>query len=168
MIKYYKLFDLLNRKGMKKTDLLDIISSPTLAKLSKGEIIKTDIIDKICMKLDCQPSDIMEYVPNLEEEKKAIITFQKSNGMLVSVNIPIFKKQIEIPLKEPWEEFLTEEVYRELWEQYPLFHGAIPEEQFREILNTCVGMKRKNELVINEEKLLQLLKRYADKSKLKL
>ena len=64
MIKYYKLFDLLNRKGMKKTDLLDIISSPTLAKLSKGEIIKTDIIDKICMKLDCQPGDIMEYIPD--------------------------------------------------------------------------------------------------------
>lgn len=64
MIKYYKLFDLLNRKGMKKTDLLKIISSPTLAKLSKGEIVKTDIIDRICKKLNCQPGDIMEYIPD--------------------------------------------------------------------------------------------------------
>lgn len=64
MIKYYKLNDLLNRRGMKKTDLLDIISSPTLAKLSKGETIKTDVIDRICKKLNCQPGDIMEYIPD--------------------------------------------------------------------------------------------------------
>lgn len=61
MLKYYKLFDLLNRRGMKKTDLLQIISSPTLAKLSKGETIKTDVICKICDFLNCQPSDIVEY-----------------------------------------------------------------------------------------------------------
>jgi putative transcriptional regulator len=60
MIKFYKLFDLLNRKGMKKTDLLNIISSPTLAKLSKGEIITTEVIEKICNYLNCQPGDIME------------------------------------------------------------------------------------------------------------
>ncbi len=68
MIKYYKLFDLLNRKNMKKTDLLEIISSPTLAKLSKGEIIKTDIIDKICQYLECQPGDIMESVTTSTDE----------------------------------------------------------------------------------------------------
>lgn len=62
MIKYYRLFDILNRRGIKKTELLKIMSSPTLAKLGKGEIVKTDIIDKICEFLQCQPSDIMEYV----------------------------------------------------------------------------------------------------------
>ena len=62
MIKYYKLFDLLNRKGMKKTDLLDIISSPTLAKLSKGDIVTTEVIQKICDFLDCQPGEIMENI----------------------------------------------------------------------------------------------------------
>lgn len=67
MIKYYRLFDLLNRRGMKKTDLLEIISSPTLAKLSKGEVIKTDIIDKICLFLGCQPEDIMEVLTDVEE-----------------------------------------------------------------------------------------------------
>ena len=63
MIKYYKLFDLINRREMKKTDLLKIISAPTLAKLSKGDTIKTDIIDKICNFLEVQPGDIMEYIP---------------------------------------------------------------------------------------------------------
>ena len=61
MMKYYKLFDLLTRRGMKKTDLLTVISTPTLAKLTKGETIKTDILCKICEFLDCQPGDIMEY-----------------------------------------------------------------------------------------------------------
>lgn len=68
MIRYYKLFDLLNRKGMKKTELLEIMSSPTLAKLSKGEIVKTDIIDKICLFLKCQPGDIMECMEREEVE----------------------------------------------------------------------------------------------------
>ncbi len=56
------LFDQINRKGMKKTDLLEIISGPTLAKLSKGETVKTDILCKICCYLKLQPGDIMEYV----------------------------------------------------------------------------------------------------------
>lgn len=66
-IKYYKLFDLLNRKGLKKTDLLEMaeISSPTLAKLTKGDTVNTDTIAKLCKALQCQPGDIMEY---LEEE----------------------------------------------------------------------------------------------------
>jgi DNA-binding Xre family transcriptional regulator len=62
-IKYYKLFDLLNRRDMKKTDLLKIVSSPTLAKLSKGETVTTEVVSKICGFLDCQPGDIMEYQP---------------------------------------------------------------------------------------------------------
>ena len=68
-IKYYKLFDLLARRGMKKTDLMQIadISSPTLAKLSKGETITTEIIMRICAALNCQPGDIMEYVEEKNE-----------------------------------------------------------------------------------------------------
>ena len=66
MIKYYKLLDLLNRTGHKKTDLLEVISAPTLAKIAKNDILKTDTIDKICAFLNCQPADIMEYVPDEE------------------------------------------------------------------------------------------------------
>ncbi len=61
-IKYYKLFDLLTRKEMKKTDLLNVISSPTLAKLTKGDIITTEVIQKMCDFLNCQPGDIMENI----------------------------------------------------------------------------------------------------------
>lgn len=66
-IRYYKLFDLLQRRGLKKTDLLSLagISSPTLAKLSKGDTVTTEVIEKICNALGCQPADIME---NITEE----------------------------------------------------------------------------------------------------
>ena len=61
MMQYYKLFALLAGRGMKKTDLLSVISAPTLAKLSKG---KTDVLCKICDFLQCQPGEIMEYKPD--------------------------------------------------------------------------------------------------------
>lgn len=65
MIKYNKLFGLLALRGYKKTDLYTLadISTSTLAKLSKGDNLTTDIICRICAALDVQPGDIMEYIP---------------------------------------------------------------------------------------------------------
>lgn len=72
MLRYYKLFDLLNRRDMKKTDLLEVLSAPTLAKISKGKNIQTDVIDKICLFLECQPGDIMEYFYHEPEEDEPV------------------------------------------------------------------------------------------------
>lgn len=68
-IYYYKLFDLMNRKGLKKGDLMEMaqISSATMAKLSKNKVMQTDIIERICKALDCQPGDIMERIPDEDE-----------------------------------------------------------------------------------------------------
>lgn len=66
MIRYNKLFALLAMRGMKKTDLLEVITSPTLAKLSKGSVLQTDSLEKICNFLKCQPGDIMEIIENEE------------------------------------------------------------------------------------------------------
>ena len=78
-IEYYKLFDLLNRKGMKKSDLRAIMSSATIAKLSKGEYISGEAIDKICSFLKCQPGDIMEWKPDYDfEELSAAEAFEKA------------------------------------------------------------------------------------------
>ncbi|GHV80610.1 transcriptional regulator [Spirochaetia bacterium] len=65
-ISYRPLFVLLASKGMKKTDLLTLagISSGTLARFAKGESVSLEVIDKICKSLECQPGDIMEYVPD--------------------------------------------------------------------------------------------------------
>ena len=68
MIKYTGLFDILNHRGMKKTDLRTILSSKTVAKLAKGEPISGDVIEKICLFLKCQPSDIMLILEEGEGE----------------------------------------------------------------------------------------------------
>lgn len=66
MIKYYKLLDILNRREMTKEDLrikLNL-SSATIAKISKNEFISLRVVNDICKFLNCQPGDIMEYVPD--------------------------------------------------------------------------------------------------------
>jgi len=47
---------------MNKSDLRKVsgISAASVAKLSKGENIQTDVLVKICSALDCDTSDIME------------------------------------------------------------------------------------------------------------
>ena len=87
MIKYYLLFDLLMRNGMKKTYLLEVISAPTLAKLSKGEVVKTDIIDKICTFLKCQPGQIMEVFET--------VTYIDENGEEQTKEVPVNQKSID-------------------------------------------------------------------------
>lgn len=94
MLRYYKLFDLLNRRGMNKSSLLEILSSKTIAKLSKGENINTDVIDRICLFLGCQPSDIMEVIT--EDEYTETKTGEKYKG---------FEKKIIV--KEYGEEDVT-------------------------------------------------------------
>lgn len=64
MIRYNKLFSLLAMRGMKKTDLLAVINSPTLARIGKGEMVRLEIIDRLCKFLNCQPADIIDYVPD--------------------------------------------------------------------------------------------------------
>lgn len=52
------------RRGMKKTDLIGVISGPTITKLNKGLNVNTDIINSLCKHFKVQPSDIMEYIPD--------------------------------------------------------------------------------------------------------
>lgn len=63
-IKFYKLLDLLNRKGISKEELRKKtnISSSTMAKISKNEYVSLKVIESICKELNCQPGDIMEYI----------------------------------------------------------------------------------------------------------
>jgi len=61
-ISYKKLWKLLIDKDMRKLDLKNAagISSTSVAKLTKGENVHTDILLKICKALECDTSDIME------------------------------------------------------------------------------------------------------------
>lgn len=80
MIRYYKLFDLLNRRGMKKSDLRKILSGKTVAKLSKGENITTEVINQICIFLHCQPSDIMECIIEEQINNEIVTRVPQLNG----------------------------------------------------------------------------------------
>lgn len=69
---YNKLWKLLIDKKMKKSDLRKNaqISSSTLAKLTNDENVTTDVLARICNELECDVSNIMEFVPDkLTEEE---------------------------------------------------------------------------------------------------
>ena len=69
-ISYKKLWHLLIDKDMNKGDLRKVagISTASVAKLSKGENIQTDVLVKICSALNCDTSDIMEFENTLSKE----------------------------------------------------------------------------------------------------
>lgn len=62
-LSYNNLWKLLIDKNLKKSELhkLTGLSQSTIAKLSKGENVNTEVLDRICSALDCQISDIVEY-----------------------------------------------------------------------------------------------------------
>ena len=67
---YNKLWKLLIDKGMNKSALRKAagISSSSLAKLSKGENVTTDVLLRICEALNCGLDDIADAVPREENE----------------------------------------------------------------------------------------------------
>lgn len=62
MISYKPLRVLLAQKDMNKLQLRDLakISNGTLAKISKDEYLSLEILEKICLALDCRIEDIVE------------------------------------------------------------------------------------------------------------
>lgn len=72
MIVYYKLDTLLKERKITKTQLTKEtgISTNVISKISKNEGFKTETIDRLCEYLQVQPSEIMEWIPNDEYEKR--------------------------------------------------------------------------------------------------
>lgn len=64
VISYAKLWKLLIDKNMNRQDLRNAtgLSAASIAKLGKGENVKTAVLLKICDALDCDIADIMEAV----------------------------------------------------------------------------------------------------------
>ena len=71
MISYNKLWKMLIDRNMNKSDLRKLVgmSSSSLAKLGKNEPVSMDIILRICQKMNCDVSDIMEIIDCAEVEK---------------------------------------------------------------------------------------------------
>ena len=69
-IRYDKLFTLLKERGLTMYSLRrdKIIGTETLEKMRKGlGHVDTRSIESLCRYLDCQPGDIMEYMPEEAE-----------------------------------------------------------------------------------------------------
>jgi len=64
MVSYNKLWKLLIDKGLNKKELITLsgVSSSSIAKMTKGENVTTDVLCKICEVLVCDFKDIMEYI----------------------------------------------------------------------------------------------------------
>ena len=69
---YDKLFALMKEKGVTKYQLRKekIIGVAAAEKMRKNNgYVDTRTIENLCEYLDCQPGDIMEYVPKQEEDQ---------------------------------------------------------------------------------------------------
>ena len=67
-VSYNKLWKLLIDKGMTKTELRlqTDMSTATLAKMSKNELVSMDVMLRICKVLDCNVGDIMDATKDVE------------------------------------------------------------------------------------------------------
>ena len=69
---YDTLFQLMKQKGLKKYDLRKdkVVSMSALESIRTGKHhVDTRTIEYLCAYLNCQPGDIMEYIPDKETDK---------------------------------------------------------------------------------------------------
>ena len=66
MIRYDKLFVMMKEKGLTTYRIRkeNIISQSALTALNQGKSVTIDTIDRLCKALNCQPGDLLEYVPD--------------------------------------------------------------------------------------------------------
>ena len=77
-VSYKKLWKLLIDRDMKKKDLqkLSDISASSVAKLGRNETVTTQVLEKICVALNCELSDIAEIRNNHREGTGESYEFQ--------------------------------------------------------------------------------------------
>lgn len=70
VISYKKLWKLLIDKDMMKKDLQATtgISWATVTKMSRGEVVSTEVLMRICQALQCDVGDIVEFIKEPKEE----------------------------------------------------------------------------------------------------
>ena len=65
-ISFTKLFERMKSEGLTTYKIRQerIVNEGTLQRLRLGESVSTDTIGKLCKALNCQPGDLIEYVPD--------------------------------------------------------------------------------------------------------
>lgn len=69
MIRYDRLKQLLDSKGLKMSAMRDIgLNAKTQAAINAGTCdFKLSTLNLLCKFLECQPGDILEYIPDSDE-----------------------------------------------------------------------------------------------------
>lgn len=69
-LSFVPLWKKLLDKKMNRLELARTVgfSTATLAKLGKNEYVALSVIEKICLTLDCRIEDIVEILPNGDDE----------------------------------------------------------------------------------------------------
>ena len=70
MVTYQRLWETLEKKNIRKHDLMELadISSTTLTKLNKNEIVALTVLVKICKAIDCHIEDVVQ-ITEIKEKK---------------------------------------------------------------------------------------------------
>ncbi len=58
-------------KKMRKKDLCELagISTSTMSKMGRDEIVSLEVIDRICQKLNCNIEDVLEILPDSPDSR---------------------------------------------------------------------------------------------------
>lgn len=72
-VSYNRLFKLMIDKKMRKKDLCELagVSTSTMCKMGRDEIVSLEVIDRICQKLNCGIDDVLEILPDSGTSKDA-------------------------------------------------------------------------------------------------
>lgn len=72
MLIYKNILEKLKANGYSSYTLMKhgLLSQSTLTCIRQGKPISTASLDVICQLLDCQPGEVLEYVPNIKAEEE--------------------------------------------------------------------------------------------------
>ena len=72
-VSYKRLWKLLIDKDMRKKDLEEQakVSHYTVSKMYRGENITIDMLERICTALHCTPDNVMEFIPDKENDNQS-------------------------------------------------------------------------------------------------
>lgn len=70
-VSYKRLFKLMIDKKMRKKDLCELagISTSTMSKMGRDEIVSLEVIGRICQKLNCNIEYVLEILPDSPDSR---------------------------------------------------------------------------------------------------
>lgn len=72
-VSYNRLWKTLIDRGMKRSDLRDAVgmSTSTLAKMGRNEYVSLQLLDRICIYLNCDLCDVIQIVHDSNKDDKS-------------------------------------------------------------------------------------------------